>query len=289
MPRSRAPAALALLVLLTLQGCASAPKPTARGISDERPMTALRDEPFAQSERFVDADALLAAQSAGLPTVRVAADAVAAGISADQAELVANRAARDVCNGLARHVRLDEVNPDLRVELVVTAIRPTSAAAAGASALLGVWVPGPFRLPAGLGGFAADGAARVSGEPALLLHWAEGAGAITEDAKLSSIGDAYQLAAEFAEDFLRAFADPRGEEAPTRARIDDATREAGEARCKAAFGSASIAGRGASFLLPLSPEAIDAGAPEPSDGEADAPVPDASTGGSATTPPPRDD
>lgn len=279
MPFRFAPAALALLVLLTLQGCASAPKPTARGISDERPMTTLRDEAFAQSERFVDADVLLAAQSAGLPTVRIVADASSVGISTEQAELVANRAARDVCNGLARHVRLDEANPDLSVELVVTAIRPTSAAAAGASAILGVWVPGPFRLPAGLGGFAADGAARKSGEPALLLHWAEGAGAITEDAKVSSIGDAYQLAAEFAEDFIRAFADPRGSEADTRARVDAATREASEALCDARFGTASIAGRGASFLLPLSPESIDAGAPEASGADPAAADPEEGVGG----------
>jgi hypothetical protein len=260
MPRVSASVA-ALLALLLLQGCASAPKPLQRGIVDERPMTTLRDEDYAQSERFVDADALLAAQSASLPTVRVADDAVAEGISAEQAALVANRAAREVCQGLARHVRLDASNPDLTIELVVTSIRATSAATAGASALIGVWVPGPFRLPAGLGGFAADGAARKDGEPVLLLHWAEGAGAITEDAKVSSIGDAYQLAGEFAEDLVRALADPRGSDAATRPRVDDATREANEALCVARFGRASVAGRGASFLLPLSPESIDAGAP----------------------------
>lgn len=252
---------LAGLGLLLLQGCASAPKPPSRGIADERPMQTLRDEPFAQSERFVDADAVLAATRVGLPTVRVAEGAAVDGITPEQAALVANRAARDVCNGLARHAVLDEAAADLEVELVVTAIRPTSSAAAGASALIGVFVPGPFRLPAGLGGFAADGVARKAGEPVLLLHWAEGAGAITEDAKVSPIGDAYQLAGDFADDFVKGFADPRGADAPTRARIDATTREANEALCLARFGRASVAGRGASFLLPLSPEAIDAGAP----------------------------
>lgn len=213
MKHRAAPAPLAALALLALQGCASAPKPEVRGISDE------------------------------------------------QAALVANRAARDLCNGLARHLRIDEHAPDLRVDVVITAIRPTSSAAAGLSALLGVWVPGPLRLPAGLGGLAADGAARKGEEPVLLLHWAEGAGAITEDAKISSIGDAYQLAGDFADDFVDALVDPRGAEAQDRPRVDDATRDANEALCLARFGRASITGRGASLLLPLSPESIDAGAP----------------------------
>ncbi len=285
----RQPVALSFLLaaLLVLQGCASAPKPLTRGITDERPMATLRDESFAQRERFVDAEALLSAQSIGLPSVRIASDAVAKGISADQAALVANRAARDVCNDLARYLRIEPNAPELEVEIVITAIRPTSSAAAGASALLGVFIPGPFRLPAGLGGFAADGAVRREDQPILLLHWAEGAGAITEDAKISSIGDAYQLAGEFADDFVDGLIDPLDEAAPTRSRVDATTRESGQALCLAAFGRASVAGRGASFLLPLAPEAIDAGAPV-----GDTPAPkqaaDEDSALLPTTPPPQD-
>lgn len=271
-----APTVMALLVVAALlQGCASAPKPTARGIADQKPMTTLRDEPFAQTERFVDVAAVLAARTAAPPTVRVADGALGDGVTAAQGALVANRAARDVCAGMARHFRFDDADPDLRVELVVTAIRPTSSAAAGASAVLGVFVPGPFRLPAGLGGFAADGVARRGDEAVLLLHWAEGAGAITEDAKVSSIGDAYQLANEFADDLVDGLVDPRGRDGDTRARVDDETRAANEAVCLKRFGRASVAGRGASILLPLSPEAIDAGAPtaaDRDDDEADVPA-----------------
>lgn len=250
--------------LLALQGCASAPEPRLRGIADERPMSSLRDEPFAQNQRFVDVDAVLAARSVGLPAVRIAEGATAEGIDAMQAALVANRAGREVCTRLARHFRIDEAAPELRLELVLTAIRSSSAVSAGASALIDVFVPGPFRLPVGLGGFAADGAAHKGGQPVLLLHWAEGADAITEDAKVSAIGDAYQLAGEFADDFASGLVDPRGGDAPQRERVDATTREANEALCLARFGRASVAGRGASFLLPLAPEAIDAGAPQAS-------------------------
>ena len=251
-----------LLAALCLAACASAPKPVATGIETEKTMSPLRDEAYATSERFVDTPRVLAAKSVGLPRVRIADGAMGEGIAPAQAALVANRAARDTCQQLARRYRIDPERPDLDIEIVVTAIVPTSSGAAGASAVLGVFVPGPFRLPAGLGGFAADGAARADREDVVVLRWAEGAGAITEDAKVSRIGDAYQLAGDFADDFAKALSDPAGAEGDTRALLDPAEREAGEAHCTARFGRASVAGRGASILLPLSPEAIDAGAPE---------------------------
>jgi hypothetical protein len=270
---------VALAAVLLLAACASAPKPTMRGIETSKTLSLVKDETYAKAERFVDAERVLAAQSVGLPIVRIAEGAAGEGITPEQAALVANRAARDVCLQLSRHYRIDPEAADLDVELVVTAIVPTSSGAAGASALLGVFVPGPFRLPAGLGGFAADGAARAQGEELVVLHWAEGAGAITEDAKVSRIGDAYQLAGDFADDFVDALSDPKDGEGATRPTIDQAERDAGEARCVARFGRASVAGRGASFLLPLAPEAIDAGAPPP----------DAETDEGAEAPPETDD
>lgn len=253
-----------LVAALLLMACASAPKPTAAGFATTKPMTTLKDEAYAKAERFVDAEAVLAARSVGLPRVRIAEGAAGEGITPTQAALVANRAARDTCMQLARRYRIAPEAADLDLEIVVTAIAPTSSGTAGVSALLGVFVPGPFRLPAGLGGFAADGAVRADGDEIVVLRWAEGAGAITEDAKVSRIGDAYQLAGDFADDFAKALIDPRGAEGEARAALDAADRESGEAHCVARFGRASIAGRGASFVLPLSPEAIDAGARDPS-------------------------
>lgn len=251
-----------LLPIALLTACASAPKPLTSGIATAKPMSLLKDETYAKTERFVAPEAVLAARSVGVPRVRVAEGAAGEDITPLQAALVANRAARDTCMQLARRYRIDDAAADLDIEIVVTAIVPTSSGAAGASALLGVFVPGPFRLPAGLGGFAADGAARASGDDIVVLHWAEGAGAITEDAKVSRIGDAYQLAGDFADDLAKALNDPSGAEGDTRALLEPAERDAGEALCTARFGKASLAGRGASLLLPLSPEAIDAGEPE---------------------------
>lgn len=251
--------ALATASLLT--ACASAPKVAQRGIPTERELTPVRDDTYAKADRFLDVDAVLAARSASLPRVDVGDGALPKDISPEQAALVANRAARDVCNALAPHLDLVDDDGDLEIALRVVAVQPTSRGAAGVSEVIGFFVPGPFRLPAGLGGLAIDGVARDDGSDVLVLHWAEGANAVTEGARISTIGDAYQLAGQFADDFAKALVDPRGKDGNTRAKLDPERREANKARCRERFGSANLAGRGASILLPLAPEAIDKGAP----------------------------
>ena len=245
-----------------LQACASAPRFETAAIGGELPMTTLRDEPHAVVTRFIDVDALLDTGQIGLPKVAIAESALGDGVRAEQAALVANRLARDVCFGLAPYIELSETAPELGMDLVITAIEPTATSAAGASAVLDLVIPGPFRLPAGLGGFAAEGAARRKDTIVLLLRWSEGAGALTEDASLSTIGDAYQLAGDFADAWVDHLIDPLGERGPTRTRLATPERARNERRCRERYGEASLAGRGVSLLLPLAPEAFDAGAPE---------------------------
>jgi len=255
----------AVLGLMLLHGCASAPKDVASGISSDQPTQTVRDKSYARAERYLDVDAVLGVHSLTLPRIQVAEGAVGAGITVEQADLVANRAGREICLRLAPYLRVDDAAPDLDIELRVTAIRSTSAVASGISAGLDVLVPGPFRVPAGMGGFAADGVARQQGHDLLVLRWSEGANAVTDSAKVSAIGDAYQLAAQFAADFSNSLIDPKSAAGPRRPRLDDAVIEANQARCHERFGKASLAGRGASFLLPLPPEAIDKGAPSAAD------------------------
>lgn len=252
---------LALAALL-LQACASAPKDRAVGIASTQTLETIRDDSYAKAERYLDVEAVRLAARVGLPRVALADGALGEGISAAQGALVANQAARQVCTNLAPFLRFDEAAAELAIELQVTAIRPTSSGASGVSAVLGVFVPGPFRLPAGLGGFAADGVARRGGEDVLVLRWAEGASALGDDAKISSIGDAYQLASQFADDFTGNLIDPKGKDGERRLRLESALVAANRTLCEARFGKANIAGRGVSLLLPLSPEAIDSGAPD---------------------------
>lgn len=259
--RRTARIAVALLATALLGACASAPKMAQHGIPTDRELAPVRAQPHARADRFLDVDAMLAARSATLPRVIVADGAAGDDITPAQAALVANRAARDVCNALAPHLELVERGGDLDVELRLIALQPTSRGVAGVSEVIGYFAPVSVRLPVGLGGLAIDGLARSADGDVLVLRWAEGANALTESALISTIGDAYQLANEFADDFADAVVDPRGRDGETRRKLDRAQREANKALCRDRFGSRSVAGLGASFLLPLAPEMLDEGAP----------------------------
>lgn len=252
------------LATLMLGACASAPQIAGPGLTSTSALEVVRAERHARVERFVDAESLLQARSVRLDTITVADAARVDLINDAQAALVVNRAARDICVKLARHYQIGAVDQpaDLSVELLLTGIRATGRGAAGIPALLGVVVPGPFRLPAGLGGLAMEAVVRdEQGRESAVLHWAQGANAVMDSAQVSTIGDAYQLAGSFAKDFSRLLIDPQGQSGADRQRLARAAIAEGQSRCRARFGAASIAGRGASLLLPLAPEAIDAGAP----------------------------
>lgn len=260
----------------SLIGCASAPVSPSIGIATEQPLSVVKDGRSVKIAQFIDIEAVRAARSVTLAPVEVANDAHDGQISAAQAALVANRAGRALCSKLSPFFVLDATPSDLSVRLVMTQISPTSAATSGASAVVGIAVPGPFRIPSGLGGLAADGSAQSSdGRQRIVKRWSRGANPVFNDAKVSSIGDAYQLAASFASDFSSALIKPSGPREKLRPRLDKTTIAANRAACLARFGSASMAGRGASILLPLAPEAIDSGAPviAPKPSVEDAPTP----------------
>lgn len=262
MPKPRLVTLVATSVLLG--ACASAPHSTSPAFPTERPLQTVKAERHLTVTRFVDSVALAQAHSVSLPSVSFAPQASDAAISTEQTALVANRAARDLCTRLARNFVLSEdpQKADLRIDLQLMAIVPTGRGSAGASAVLGVFVPGPFRLPAGLGGLAMDAAIRsAGGEDVLIERWSRGANAVMDDARVSTIGDAYQLAGSYARELAAVLVEPSPGQ--KRSVLDRETIRSGRRLCTENFGSANMAGRGASLLLPLAPEAIDSGKPEP--------------------------
>jgi hypothetical protein len=256
---------MCLLPLLALTACATVPSSRPQSIASTAELELVADERHLRIEQYVDAIALQGTPRIALPMVAVAVGANDDAIAPTQANLVANHAARSLCNELADYTELvlrDDPQA-LDPRLVVTAIVPTSAAASGASSIIGVFVPGPFRLPAGLGALAVE-AELVSqdGRQRAVMRWARGANSVTNDAKVSAIGDAWQLAAKFGEEFARALLDTDVKKAGMqRARVDRQRIDANRALCAKRFGTVNLAGRGASLLLPLAPEAIDPGRP----------------------------
>lgn len=267
----RLPALLPVLLALAASACASLPQEPPR--ADEAGFRDVRAEPHYRIRLRTGDTPLPTPLRLRLPAAEVAADAADPGIRPAQAEVVAAQAARSVCQQLAPWVQWvagpeAEASDAGAVTVRVRRIVASDAGLATTSAVLDALVPGPFRLPAGLGALEVDSRiAAADGTPLLELHWARGANPVLHRARASAIGDAWELAPSHARDLREALAALRPTPQP------EPVRRANLEACRARFGEVSVAGRAASFLLPLSPEALD-----PADDAAPpAPTPDTPT------------
>jgi len=261
--------------VVLLASCATAPTSRYSGMDSEQSLTVVAKERHRLIEQFVDADAIGRSRRFAVPRVEVGANARGSGVSETQAALVANNAGRALCSTLGKYIELDDT-PDSdapTARLVITAIVPTGRAAAGASSVMGIFIPVPFRLPAGLGALAGEAEVRDgAGSQLAAMHWVRGANSVTNSAKVSTIGDAWQLARQFGNHFARVLLDANPKVAGVQhARAKASVQAANRRICAARFGTVNLAGRGASLVLPLSPESIDAGAPLPGKEEATRP------------------
>lgn len=238
--------ALPLLALMLGAGCASVPKggPSMPGDG----FSAVRDQPHYQVRVRPGEAGWPASPVFRMPEASVTEGAHEEDVSVAQAALVATHAARSVCLELAPWVRWADIDTAGRIALQVRRI----AASSSGLALVDSVLPGPLRLPVGLG--ALEIATRVedaAGVPVLDLQWARGANPLLHRSRASSIGDAWELAPSHARDLLSVL-DRRGSPAQS-----DAIRTSNIAACESHFGRVSAAGRAASMIVPLSPEAID--------------------------------
>jgi len=247
--------ALPLLGLLLCAGCASVPEGAPSVPGDG--FSAVRDQAHYQVRVRPGEAAWPASPVFRLPEASILDGAHDDSITASQAGVVANHAARSVCVTLAPWVRWVTAEDGGKIALELNRIGASSSAMATTSALLAMVVPGPFRLPAGLGGLGlATRVEDAAGSPVLDMQWARGANPLLHRARASSIGDAWELAPSSARDLRAAL------RLSEKARQPNDIQAANIAACEERFGSVSLAGRAASMLLPMSPEAID-----PSDNE----------------------
>ncbi len=180
------------------------------------------------------------------------------GLEPEAIEPVLSELGRSLCRALGERLALNaDASATLRVELV--ALRASRGQAV--SALLDLAVPGPGRLPAGLGGLSLRLSLSDQGEPLLLYAWSRGANPLRENARLSPIADAWQLAARFPGDFLK---DSGLADLPRRAAAE---RRAARAACEARFGAIDPLLRGAGRLLPLPPEWVEKKPPQVETGD----------------------
>jgi hypothetical protein len=165
-----------------------------------------------QTRALWRADPVALAQAS---TARIAPIKIAPGagdkVTPGQDALVANELARTLCARLSVRFRMvsSRAPADLTVRATITRITPTNTMAATAS--LGARVvarvvgsPIAPRVPIGLGGLSAEAETLDRrGVQRAALVWTRNANDLLTGARASHIGDAYQLAAAFANDTAR--------------------------------------------------------------------------------------
>jgi hypothetical protein len=268
MPSSAFHAALASALLLG--ACASVPQTSGDPLANDKPLESVSDGQGRRVSRYVDGALLAPLVAYALPDIDLQLPQAREDISPQQLAIISNALNRSICTRLGQYLTA-EPNPTesaLKIEIALTGITPTSKALSGISAALGTVVPGPFRIPLGMGAIALDARASTNGQTAAFMRWAKGANPVLNSAKVSTIGDAYDLVDTFAREFGQLLLHGTSK-VKTREKLPGDLIAANEVLCESRFGSVDLVGKGASFLLPLSPEFIDKGKP------ADSPPPEA--------------
>jgi hypothetical protein len=166
----------------------------------------------------VDKAAVLAAKTVRIVPTSYSAAAASAKLSERDQRLVSNAVDRSVCIALSDrfHIVLPWETADLTVHVTIANIVPTDEVAAATSTVLDIGktvltttgvvetsVPIPsVRVPIGLGGIALEGeAVDPAGRQMAAMMWAKGANSFFNKSRVSRVGDAYELASSFGDDF----------------------------------------------------------------------------------------
>lgn len=201
-----------LAMAIILSGCASSPLVNGGGLSSYDGLTQ-SDGRITKSRLHVKKEQVMAAKTINIAPTHFSAT-VAPKLTNAQRALVANAVDRALCVNLSdRFTVVDPGTPaDLSVRASITQATPTDEIAAGVSAAtsigtkfvdMGVPVPIP-RVPIGLGNLSIEAeAVDPSGQQQAAMLWGRGATAFFSSPKVSKASDAYDLAAEFGEDFAQ--------------------------------------------------------------------------------------
>ncbi|QCM13306.1 DUF3313 domain-containing protein [Agrobacterium tumefaciens] len=208
--RSRNIAFATLPFAIIMSGCTSVPLKEGGTLTSYAQLSPAKGK-FTKSRIFVDAKGLAAVKTVAIVPTTFSFAAAARVTSEKDRTLVSNALDRAVCVALSDKYRIAALGQpaDMTVRTVITDLVPTDKTMAGVSTavslgsnfVLPVGVP---RLPVGLGGLAVEAeAVDNAGVQRAAAVWSKGANSFTDSARVSQIGDAYGLAADFANHFAR--------------------------------------------------------------------------------------
>ena len=209
---------IAIARFLFLGGCATVPVEQTGVLSSYQKLET-SDGILTHARIAVDKSTIFAATTVRIMPSRFSQAAFNAGLSDAQRRILANAVDRALCIGLADRFHIVPLDQpaDLRVHAVITYVGLTDEKVAAASKVAGIGVsiaesaflpplirvPAP-RIPFGLGGLAIEAEATSrKGQQEAAMVWARGADALTSKPKVSTVGDAYDLAKSFGDDFSK--------------------------------------------------------------------------------------
>jgi hypothetical protein len=218
MPGVRLSSVCILAALLATGGCATVPFEQAGSLTSYDRL-APSDGMLTRARIGVNRAEVLAATTVRIVPTSFSDAAGRAGLSQRQRDMVSNAVDRSMCIALSDrfHLVAPDEPADLSVRAVITYVGLTDETAAGVSRAASVGVsiaekvlaPQPIpiptpRIPIGLGGLAVEvEALDPAGHQQAAMMWARGADAFTSRPKVSTAGDAYDLAKSFAADFSK--------------------------------------------------------------------------------------
>lgn len=203
-------AAKLMLVAMALGGCTSVPLKEGGTLSSYSKLGA-PDGNFDKKRVYFSKDGLKDVKTVSISPTSLALSAQKNVEKQQDRQLVTNAIDRALCFTMSEKYQIVPFGTpaDLTIRAAITDIVPTDTTIAGAakaisigsSIALPVGIP---RLPFGLGGLAVEAeAVNGQGGQTAAIVWSKGANSFTSEARVSEVGDAYDLAAAFGSEFSR--------------------------------------------------------------------------------------
>jgi hypothetical protein len=203
----------AVVLVLALSGCATAPLTTSGSLSaynDMKPDNGVTTK----SKVYINKPAILAAKTVSIIPTSYSTLAMTMNLSDKQRRVIANAMDRSLCIGLSDRLEVVPAGAaaDIYVRAMITHLTVTDPNLAGASKVASIApnfisgslpIPVP-RIPFGMGSLSVEAEAKdAAGRQAAGFVWARGADFITSSPRVAASGDAYDLASEFGADFSK--------------------------------------------------------------------------------------
>lgn len=160
-----------------------------------------------KSKQIIDREAIITSSNIKIIPTTTKLSNNNSKLTAKQLNLITSNIDRVLCQKLSNRYKvvLNDDEADLILKISITQLTPSNGAVAGVSKIASFASPVPVpRVPIGLGSLSVEAeAVNSSGKQVAGLVWAKGADIITSKSRTSSIGDAYDLGSDFANDFSK--------------------------------------------------------------------------------------